>query len=170
MRKKSPIHRGGRRRSATAAVEFVVVLPLIVTLLLGMWEVGRLIEIEQLMNNAAREGARLAAGNKYTISQVQTVVINYLKAAGVPVTNTDPNQVVTVKNIGFPGNPAPPDDSPLNATQLDQFEITVRIPFSDVQWIALNMVTNSSTQLTGRAVWCSIRDVPFPSVDYPAIE
>ncbi len=159
-----------RQRQATAAVEFVVVLPLIVAMLLGMWEVGRLVEIEQILNNAAREGARQAAGSKMTVSQVQAVVINYLTAAGVPVNNPDPNAVVQVKNLGFPGNPGPVDDSPLNATQLDQFQITVTIPFSDVRWIALNLVTNPSTQMTGRATWCSIRDIAFPSVDYPPIE
>jgi Flp pilus assembly protein TadG len=168
--KRSGSGRASKSRHATAAVEFVVVLPLIVTLLLGLWEVGRLVEIEQIMNNAAREGARQAAGNKLTISQVQDVVIDYLKAAGVPVNNADKNAVVQVKNIGFPGNPPPPDDSPLNATQLDQFQITVTIPFSDVRWIALNLVTNSGTQMTGRAVWSSIKDIPFPSVDYPAVE
>jgi Flp pilus assembly protein TadG len=158
------------RRTATAAVEFVVILPLIVSLLLGAWEVGRLVEIEQILNNAAREGARQAASNKMTIGQVQSVVINYLTAAGVPVTNPDPNVVVQVKNLGFPGNPPPPDDSPLNATQLDQFRITVTIPFSDVRWIALNLVTNAGTQMTGVATWCSIKDLPYPSVSYPPIE
>jgi Flp pilus assembly protein TadG len=168
--KRSWLSAGPRRRPATAAVEFVVILPLIVTLLLGMWEVGRLVQVEQILNNAAREGARQAASSKMTISQVQTVVINYLTAAGVPVNNPDPNAVVQVKNLGFPGNPPPIDDSPLNATQLDRFEIRVTIPFGDVRWIALNLVTNSGTQMTGRAVWCSIRDLAYPSVDYPPIE
>jgi Flp pilus assembly protein TadG len=156
----------GRQRSGTAAVEFVVVLPLIVTLLLGLWEGGRLIEIEQLMNNAAREGARQAASAQLNYSQVQQVVINYLASAGIPTANA----VVTITNLGFPGNPSPPDNNPQNATQLDMLKVTVAVPFSDVRWIALNVVTNASTQMNGEATWCSLKDIPYPSVSYPPPE
>ena len=44
-----------------AAVEFAMILPVILTLLLGIWEVGRMIEIQQILYNAAREGGRQAA-------------------------------------------------------------------------------------------------------------
>ena len=49
-------------RRGSAAVEAAVVMPVIVTMLLGMLEVGRLVEVQEIMNNAAREGARQAAG------------------------------------------------------------------------------------------------------------
>jgi Flp pilus assembly protein TadG len=164
----APHHASPRR--AAASVEFVVVLPLLVALLVGLWEVGRLVEIEQVMNNAAREGARQAATAQVNVSQVQTVVINYLKAAGVPVNNSDPNQVVQVQNLGWVGNPPPPDNNPQNATQLDQLQVTVTIPFSDVRWIALNLVTTASTQMTGQAVWSCLKDTPYPTVSYPPPE
>src|SRR5262249_41559216 len=117
-----------------------------------------------------REGAHYAASGQPTVAQVQQVVINYLKAAGVPVTNPDPNGVVQVKNLGFPGNPSPPDDNPQDATQLDQLRVSVTIPFKDVRWIGLNLVTNTGTMLNGQAVWCSLKDVPYPAVDYPPPE
>lgn len=160
-----PWHQNGQRR-ATAAVEFVVVLPLIVMLLLGLWEGGRLVEIEQLVNNAAREGARQAASGVLNYSQVQNVVTSYLSNAGVPTANV----VVTIRNLGFPGNPSPPDDNPQNATQLDQLKVSITLPFNDVRWIALNVVTDPSTQLNANAVWSSLKDIPFPTVNYPPPE
>ena len=68
------IHRRTRRR-AVAAVEFATVLPLILTLLLGIWEVGRLIEISSLSKTRPGKAARQAATGQLTNAQVQQVVI-----------------------------------------------------------------------------------------------
>ena len=155
-------------RSGVAAIEFAVVLPLISALLLGMWEAGRLIEVTQIMNNAAREGARQAATGQVNATQVQQIVVNYLTAAGIPVTN--PSGAVQVRNLGFPGNPPPPDNNPMDATQLDQLQVTVSIPSGDVRWIALYLVTGPNTVLNGQAVWCSTKDIAYPSVAYPPEE
>src|SRR5205085_3822900 len=48
-------------RRGAATVELAVLLPLLVTLLLGIWEVGRLIDVTQVLFNGAREGGRLGA-------------------------------------------------------------------------------------------------------------
>lgn len=57
----SPIRRPAHR-SGAAAVEMAVVMNLVlVPLLLGVWEVGRLVHVQQVVVNATREGARLAA-------------------------------------------------------------------------------------------------------------
>ena len=53
-------HRRQKRR-AVAAVEFAFLAPLLLILLFGLWQIGRIVEVMQLMNNAAREGARLAS-------------------------------------------------------------------------------------------------------------
>ena len=113
-----------RGRRAVAAVEFAAVLPLILTLLLGIWEVGRLIEIQQFVHNATREGARQAATGQLTNAQVQQVVINTLAAEGLPTANV----VVTVKDLTTPAN----DVSAAN--YLDQIQITATIPYSDVRF------------------------------------
>ncbi len=42
-------------RRAAAAVEMALLAPLMTTLLLGIWEVARMVEVQQLVNNAARE-------------------------------------------------------------------------------------------------------------------
>src|SRR5882724_7602053 len=38
-------------RSGSAAVELAVVLPVLVTLLVGIWEVGRMVQVKQIMSN-----------------------------------------------------------------------------------------------------------------------
>ena len=50
------------RRSGAAAVEFAFVMNLVlIPLMIGVWEFGRLILIHQIVAQAAREGARVAA-------------------------------------------------------------------------------------------------------------
>jgi Flp pilus assembly protein TadG len=53
---------GGKvRRRGAAAVEFAVCAPLLFLLLLGLWEVGRITEVGNVMWNSSREGARDAS-------------------------------------------------------------------------------------------------------------
>ncbi|MBZ0258666.1 pilus assembly protein, partial [bacterium] len=46
----------GERGSAT--VEFALVLPILMLLLFGIIEFGRVLSVQHLLNTAAREGAR----------------------------------------------------------------------------------------------------------------
>jgi Flp pilus assembly protein TadG len=59
------IRQGGRR--GQALVEFALIFPVLVLLLLGIFEVGRLVFAYNTLGNAAREGARVAA-----VNQIQT--------------------------------------------------------------------------------------------------
>lgn len=52
----------GRRRGA-AAVEMAFVLPVVILLIFGIIEYGRLLGVKQLMDEAARTGARYAVVN-----------------------------------------------------------------------------------------------------------
>src|SRR5262245_25544717 len=88
-----------RTRRGTAIVEAAIMLPLVVILLLGTWELGRISEVQQILNNGVREGARQAAAGVMTNSQVQSVVTNYVKNAGLPTTNLS----VTVQDLTSTG-------------------------------------------------------------------
>ncbi len=50
-------------RKGAAAVEFALVLPLFVLIFLGMLELGRGLHVQQVITQAAREGARLGASD-----------------------------------------------------------------------------------------------------------
>ena len=144
-------------RAGTAAVELALLMPLIVILLLGVWEVGRMLNISQILSNAAREGARQASAGQNTSSQVQQVVLNYLQDAGIPTANV----TVTTSDLTAPGT------DPTNAAQLDQLQVVVTIPFSDVRWIALNFLATSGSQLSGTATWDCLKDQTYPSSTSP---
>lgn len=156
------IHQGLRARSrqGTAVVEVALLLPLIVILLIGTWEVGRMIEVQQTLSNAAREGGRQASIGQLTNSEVQQVVLAYLQQAGIPTGNA----VVTVSDVTSPATDV------RNATQLDQLRVTVSIPFGDVQWLALNHFAPAGSRLDAQSLWYSVKDRDYPSPSDPAIE
>lgn len=147
------------RRRGVAAVEFAVLLPPILTLLLGIWEVGRIVEIQQLLTNAGREGARQATTGQLTNAQVQTVVTNYLKEAGLPTTNV----VVGVSDLTSPGT----DVS--QANYLDNIQVTVSIPYADIQWSVISMVTSPGDTINATVQWVTNVDKPFPSNPEPPV-
>jgi Flp pilus assembly protein TadG len=151
-----------KSRKGVAAVEFAVVAPLLLMFIIGMWEVGRLIEVTQIMANAAREAGRQAAAGQLTPAELTTLVQQYLAREGIPSANA----TLAIKNKGFTGNPAPSDDDPRNATDLDQLQMTVTLPFKDVRIINLPLVTNDTTTLSAQATWPSMKDraytIPTP--------
>jgi hypothetical protein len=59
-------HRPGQKRRGTAATEFCVVLPLLITLIVGSVDFGRAIYAYIALSNAARRGAEQAATHKFT--------------------------------------------------------------------------------------------------------
>jgi Flp pilus assembly protein TadG len=140
-------------RRGVAAVEAAITLPIIVMLLVGTWEGGRMVEVQQLLNNAVREGARQAASGQLTNAQVQQAVTNYLNNAGVKTTNL----VVTVNDLTASGTDAKV------AAELDQLQVKATIPFKDVRWTAAVLVTNSGTTMTAQALWCSANAQSYPN-------
>jgi Flp pilus assembly protein TadG len=136
-----------------AAVELGILSPLVVAILLGILEVGRLIEIDHILQNAVREGGRQAATGQLDNGQVQQVVLNYLQNDGIPTTHA----TVTVNDLTAPGTDA------AAASQMDQLQVTVSVPFQDVRWITLRLVTTASTQLSASATWVSLKDQSYPS-------
>ena len=60
------------RRDGVATVEFACCLPLLVLILFGLWEVGRFTEVQQVLWNAAREGARDASLGQDNLQTVAT--------------------------------------------------------------------------------------------------
>jgi Flp pilus assembly protein TadG len=54
------VRNGSRRRSGQALVEFAFVIPIFLFLLYSIIEFGRYVYTVQILNNAAREGARYA--------------------------------------------------------------------------------------------------------------
>jgi Flp pilus assembly protein TadG len=148
-------------RRGTAAVELAVVAPLVVGLLVGLLEVGRLVQANQIVSNAAREGARKASTGINSYSDVQTAVANYLTNAGI--TNQS-GLTVTVYDV-TQGNSGP-QFNPSTATKLDQLQITVTLPASNVQLPLISMFGTNNV-ISAQAVWFSNQDQAYPSTITP---
>lgn len=144
--------RTAKRRRGTAAVELAIVLPILALFLVGAWEVGRLVLVTQLLSNAAREGGRQASTGKKTADQVKADVVEYLQVNGITA--------VTVNDVTVTNKTSSARPDPTQANQLDQFEVSVRVPFSSVRWIFLDRVTTVDT-LGATTEWYSMRDIPI---------
>jgi Flp pilus assembly protein TadG len=148
-------------RRGIVAVEAAVVLPLLIILMLGVWEVGRMVQVNQILINGAREGARLAAGGyvngtPVTSAMVTQAVKDYLDSAGLP---TAASSGATV-NLNCQASPSWTD--PASASPLDSFQITVTIPagaaFDSLRWNLLNRIT-STTQMSATVNWKSLNNL-----------
>ena len=125
----SPRRAAGRKRRGAAIVEFAVVAPVFFLLVFGTIEFGRLVMVQQVLVNAAREGARVAILSGSTTSKVTTAVDNYLSAAGIS---------------GATASVSP--DPPSGATYGSSVTVTVSVPFSDVCWTLKPLFLSSTTQ------------------------
>jgi len=127
-------NRHARRRTGTAVVEFAVVAPVFFLLIFGMIEYGRMVMVQQVITNAAREGARKGVLDATTTSDVTTVVSNYLTSANISGATT------TVS-----------PDPPSNATSGGSVTVTVSVPYSSVSWLPHSFWLGSKT-LTATSV------------------
>ena len=79
--------------SGVALIEFAFTLPLLLLVMLGIFDFGFAFQEYAVVTNAAREGARMAALPGYTRGDVENRVAAYLIAGGVmtrPLTNVEP--------------------------------------------------------------------------------
>jgi Flp pilus assembly protein TadG len=109
-------------RRGAAAVEFAIVAPLFFLLLAGIIEFGQAFRIQHSLSNASRRGARAAAVEDSTNSQVELLVRAHV-ANTLGVSETDVTVNITVNGLAN-GNLAA-------AEQGDEVSVTVSVPFSE---------------------------------------
>lgn len=116
-----------RSERGAALLETAITLPIILLISVGIFEFGRAYQVQQVLTNAAREGARVAVLQEYTDAQVKTVVRTYMTDGGL--TAVDPVIVRTEAVAPATGS-----------------RVTINYPFS---FIVLNpvarLVTRTST-------------------------
>jgi hypothetical protein len=146
LRSRSP-------RSGVAAVELAIVsVGIIVPVLIGIWETGRIIEVKQLVSTAAREGARLAAqgyvidNNGQTLQvkattgspNVSDAVYQSLIASGL--TKLQKSDVTTTFRFVPMAGGASPTDDPYLGIRGQAFTVSVSIPWEKVRWVNLGIL------------------------------
>ena len=154
------VKRSRPARDGVVAVEAAVIMSVVMILMLGVWEVGRMIQVSCVLQDAAHEAARLAAGGvnnnsnnltPVTVANVQTAAQNYLVAAGFPTAVANAAQVTVSTTCGWtdPGSAAPNDP----------FSVTVTLSgtaYSAMCWVPSNMTGLS--QLSATVQWQSNND------------
>jgi hypothetical protein len=155
-----------RKRRGMAIVELAVILPMLLVLLLGVWEIGCLVHTQQIMYNSARAGARIAAQaniinttgvfTEISVSSgspsVREAVIQNLKASGI--TNLDGLEVTFQYLNGTTTN-----TEPHQGTKNQRFVVTVSLPFENVRWTNLGLI--KPTTVGASCTWQIMVDDPF---------
>jgi hypothetical protein len=175
--------RRNQSRVGTAAAELAICLPLIFLLLAGVWEVGRITEVHQVMWSSAREAARdsslgdsdllvitgnltvylqsaepTAFGGGHTTSVRPPVVSLPADTTGYTVWDDTADRelfTITYTNLTDPSIA-----DPTGARQLDRYEVGIQVPYASVGWVPVARITGA-TRLYTKVTWVSMVDAPF---------
>lgn len=84
-------------RKGAAAVECAIVAPLLTLLVLGAVDLGQFANVHQMVSDASREGARVAAQyDTILVSEVKAAVLQYLEDA---FPNTDASTIASATQV-----------------------------------------------------------------------
>ena len=129
--------RSWSRERGTQIAEMAVVLPLLVFLTLVVVEGAAFVRVHQVLNNAAREGARLSAQpeNEGATTEIANVVRQYAFDNGATASLNDPNLTVTInQNLTIPtGSGVSIQASRVTVTYPYQLKYLPNVPFFSVQ-------------------------------------
>jgi Flp pilus assembly protein TadG len=141
-------------RQGTATVEFAVVVPLFLTLILGIAEMSNALNYSQNMSAAVREGGREAAGDLSKITPSGTTynqkvindVKNMLCASGI-----DPTKVTVTITYADGAKAGQTFDLSNSNNYLLYFKITAQVDYKDISSSLVKIM--SGKKLTASAVF-----------------
>jgi Flp pilus assembly protein TadG len=189
--KPNEVQRAGARprRKGVAAVEFAAVLPLLFAILYGLWEIGRVVEVENVMVSAAREGARDASMGQTSLSATATNILLYLQSAeptafgstSDSITWKSPTISLAANTYGymcwdnttnrelftmtFTDVTTSTVADPTLMSQLDHYQIGISAPYSSIGWLSVAQITGI-TRVYVRVDWACMVDSPFTISPY----
>jgi Flp pilus assembly protein TadG len=120
-------------RQGVAAVELALVLPLFALIVLGMFEMGRAIQVKEVLSNAARKGCRSGALTGANSAAVQNDVRAVLASQGLDTSKATISTLV---------NDAAADL--IAAKPGDKISVQVTLPLSSAAWTGNFILTNQS--------------------------
>jgi len=139
------------RRRGVAAVELAILAPFLGVLVMGMFEMGRLVMVKDILTDSVRKGGRTGATPGKTYQNVLDDANGVLTDNGI----TSTNATITVQVATYTGTSTTPswgsfttvsNSSSFNPGALDQVSVQVSIPASDVLWIPSQFLTTGSIQ------------------------
>jgi len=124
-----------KKQRGASVVEFAVIAPLFFMLILGIIEFGRVMTVQQVITNAAREGARMAILDGSSASEVESWVTEYLAGAHI-------------EGAAIAIDPAQPSSAGYGAP----ITVSVSIPISEISWLPSPLFFKKSNTLSASAV------------------
>jgi Flp pilus assembly protein TadG len=95
-----PTRRPSDDERGAVLIEFALVLPLLLVLMAGMFDLGFAFQRYQAVTNAAREGARMAVLPGYSTGDVENRVAAYLAASGITGAVAPVVETITITPAG----------------------------------------------------------------------
>jgi Flp pilus assembly protein TadG len=92
-----------RNERGTALLETAITVPIILLISVGIFEFGRAYQVQQVLTNAAREGARVAVIEGTPDSDVTKIVSDYMKSGNLPIDSKNPPTISVSRNEPFGG-------------------------------------------------------------------
>ena len=158
-------------------------LPLLLLILTGIFQVGRIVQIQQILWNAARETARdaslgddnlsttgssllsylqsadsVAFGSGHSTSMISPVITLPTNAHGYTCWDNTTNQELFTFYFLDTTNTSVTD--PTAMSQLDVFQFAVLVPYTSVAFTSAVPISGA-TRLSVKVSWVSMVDAPF---------
>jgi Flp pilus assembly protein TadG len=148
-----PRSRRPQRRGA-AVVEFAVVAPILMVFILGIIEIGRLVNVAQVATNTSREGARYAVQGGANATTIDAYLRTYLASAGMSNTAAGASSavVVTVEYQSGTTWVATNDPSSSTIASGTPLRVTVEINFDSQTWLPSRFFVGKNTKVQGVTV------------------
>lgn len=118
-------------RRGVVLLEFIIVFPILLFSVVAIIELGRAIMVQQILTNAAREGARRAVLPETTNADVTQLVTNYLQRTSLG------NATPTIQIMNEAGEPL----DLATADPRDVVFLGVSVPYSEVGFGIYSYVT-----------------------------
>lgn len=140
------------QRQGAVAVEFAFVAPVLLSIVMGLVQTTRMYDSQNLLETAAREGARFAAMDRSDMlddgetgnSKMTQDIKNFLASSGL-----DPLDVqVNILDFDDPTRTFDIDDP---ANDLRLFQVEVSVPYSSVSYTAVS--ESSDYGMSGKIVF-----------------
>lgn len=129
------MRRAFRNERGAALIETAITIPIILLVSVGIFEFGRAFQVQQVLTNAAREGARIAIIESSTETDIRTAVTTYMKGGGLVAATVDAATVTVARDEAFsvPGATAS--------------QVTISYPFSFMVLKPVARLINQDTTL-----------------------
>jgi len=162
-----------RRRGAASVEMAFVMLYVLGPLMIGIWEMGRAVQVQQIVTGAAREGARLAAQGR-TISEngTPTAIQAAIDPAGNITQQANVKAAVYQTLVGGGLDNLKYEDvtvtfsflsgggtNPADGVKSQPISVKVSVDFAKVRWVNLGLINPSKIEYT--ATWRMMVDDPF---------